>query len=281
MEHPQLHIHHPEANHTHTAILLHGRGSDGPEFAEELFSSTTSREKNLTACLPGWRWVFPTAGDRWSTTFQEEMCTWFDAYSLGDIQEKQELQADGIKESATYILDILENEIALLGGKHTHVYIGGISQGMATTIWTFLGAVATGRIQGPLGGVLGFCGWFPYAQQLGDLVQKSDLSDGVGSPQMQRLLSGFFFDTLFHKAPQPSQPPDTSVMSTPVFLSHGTDDDWVSVELGRQASRVLRKALLHVEWNEFTGAEGDGHWIKEPEGFDQILQFLERPPQKS
>jgi hypothetical protein len=32
--------------------------------------------------------------------------------------------------------------------------------------------------------------------------------------------------------------------------------------------------MVHVEWNEFTGAEGDGHWVKEPEGFDQILQFL-------
>jgi predicted esterase len=206
------------------------------------------------------------------------MCTWFDAYSLGDIQEKQELQVDGIRESATYILDILENEIALLGGKHTHVYLGGISQGMATTIWTFLGAVATGRVQGPLGGVLGFCGWFPFAQQLEEVLQKSVVTGGAGSPQTQRLLTGFFFDTLAHKTPQPSQPPHSSVLPTPVFLSHGTDDDWVSVELGRQAARVLRQALLHVDWNEFTGAEGDGHWIKEPEGFDQILQFLERSP---
>lgn len=62
-----------------------------------------------------------------------------------------------------------------------------------------------------------------------------------------------------------------------MFLSHGSDDEWVSVQLGRQASRILRQIEVRVKWNEFTGAEGDGHWIKEPDGFDQILWFLEVP----
>ncbi|KGO64783.1 Phospholipase/carboxylesterase/thioesterase [Penicillium italicum] len=68
---------------------------------------------------------------------------------------------------------------------------------------------------------------------------------------------------------------DCSVLSTPVFLSHGADDECVSMELGRQASRILQTIMIRVEWHEFAGAERDGHWIKEPEGFDQILQFLE------
>jgi len=29
-----------------------------------------------------------------------------------------------------------------------------------------------------------------------------------------------------------------------------------------------------VEWHEYTGAENEGHWIKEPEGFDEIVKFL-------
>ncbi|KAK1141722.1 hypothetical protein N8T08_008820 [Aspergillus melleus] len=41
-----------------------------------------------------------------------------------------------------------------------------------------------------------------------------------------------------------------------------------------KATQILQRILTHVEWKEFTGAEGDGHWIKEPEGFDQILQFV-------
>ena len=47
------------------------------------------------------------------------------------------------------------------------------------------------------------------------------------------------------------------------------------MELGRRASQILKQILVHVEWHKFSGAEGDGHWIKEPEGFDQILEFVE------
>ena len=64
--------------------------------------------------------------------------------------------------------------------------------------------------------------------------------------------------------------------STPVFLSHGTDDAFVSVDLGREATRILQRTGISVEWHEFTGTENDAHWVKEPEGFDQIVRFLER-----
>ncbi|KAJ5579533.1 uncharacterized protein N7459_005518 [Penicillium hispanicum] len=275
MEFPPPHVHPPQSSHTHTIILLHGRGSDGLEFAEELFSSATTQGKSLASCLPTYRWVFPTSRDRWSTTFQEELCSWFDAYSLNDIHGRQELQRDGLKESVWHVLDILDREAKLLDGRLTHIYLGGISQGMATALWTFFAAIAMGRIQGPLGGLLGFCGWLPFAQQLEDLLPEQSL-DSASILQTQRLISGFFLDEI--AGPEISvanQPVDSSVLATPVFLSHGADDVWVSVELGRQASRILRRVVPRVEWHEFTGAEGDGHWIKEPDGFDQILQFLE------
>lgn len=278
MEFPDPHIHPPQVSHTHTAILLHGRGSDGPEFAEEIFSSMTSRNQNMASCLPTWRWVFPTSRSRWSTTFQEEECSWFDAYSLTDIHARQDLQVDGLRESVPYVLDILENEIRLLAGRSNHVYFGGISQGMATALWTLF--CATRRIHGPLGGLLGLGGWLPFAQQVEDLeeISNSSRTGEWPQPRMQhhQVLS-FFHDTIFsHEKSQVNEMDDMSILSTPVFLSHGTDDAWVSVELGRQASRISRRIMGHVVWNEFTGAEGDGHWIKEPEGFDCILQFLEQ-----
>ncbi|KAJ5193692.1 hypothetical protein N7491_001023 [Penicillium cf. griseofulvum] len=271
MEFPKPHIHHPQAPHTHTVILLHGRGSDGPEFAEELFSSSTSKGKNLPSCLPSYRWVFPTSRDRWSTTFEEEMCSWFDAYSLDNIHSRQELQKDGIRESVSHILNILEEEVRLVDGRFANIYLGGMSQGMATALWTLLAATAMSRIKGPLAGFLGFCGWLPFAQQLEQLLSEP-LSPG--SSQAQSLISGFFFDEIAGEI-RSDQPVDCSILSTPVFLSHGSDDPWVSVELGRQACRVLRRIMKRVDWQEFTGAEGDGHWVKEPEGFDQILKFLD------
>ncbi len=276
MEFPRPHIHPHQGTHTHTAILLHGRGSNGPEFAEDFFSSMTSENKNLAACLPNWRWVFPSSRERWTTAFEEEIPAWFDAYSLSNIEERQDLQVEGLRESALHILAILEIEIRLLGGKASHVYLGGISQGMATALWTVFCARDT--IHQPLGGLLGFCGWLPFANKAEDLIQQSRATGTRRAlPQMRRLVSDLFLTTIgIAEATQPVSAADniSPALSTPVLLGHGTDDAWVPVELGRQAFRILREAMEQVEWKEFTGAEGEGHWIKEPEGFDHILEFL-------
>lgn len=276
MDFPAPHIYHPQAphTHTHTVILLHGRASSGPEFSEDFLSSSTSTGKNISSCLLSYRWVFPTSRDRWSTTFQEEMCSWFDAYSLSDIDQRQELQKGGLRESVLHILNIVEEEARLLDGQLSHLYLGGISQGMATALWAFFAAIGSGRIQKPLGGLLGFCGWLPFAGQLEGLLFEPT-RNGAHGHQPQDLVSAFFFNEIAgHRTTQNSEPIGGSVLSTPVFLTHGTDDVWVPVELGRQASKILQKIMASVEWHEFSGAESDGHWIKEPEGFDRILEYL-------
>ncbi|GAA86552.1 phospholipase/carboxylesterase family protein [Aspergillus luchuensis IFO 4308] len=228
---PEPHIHLPQDPHTHTAILLHGRGSNGPESAEELFSSSTSAGQNLPSHLPTWRWVFPTSKDLWNDRFQEELCAWFDAYSLDDITERRESQVPGLRESVSYVLDVLGKELELLNGKTTHVYLGGISQGMATAMWTWF--CASSKVQGSLGGVLGFCGWMPFAERF----EYGDLDRGG------RLVEFYY--------------------------------PMVTVELGRQVIGIMKRAGMEVEWLEYVGAEGDGHWIKAPEGFDAILKFLQ------
>ena len=249
--------------------MLHGRGSDGVEFAEDLFSSVNSQGQTLPQSLPNFRWVFPSSGSRWSDRFQEKMPAWFDAYSLDDIAEKKELQVDGIRESVVYILDLLSAEIETLGDS-TRVYLGGISQGMAITIWSLL--CAPGKIQGQLGGVLGFCGWLPFAGQVGNLITESTHTPDKSSKQLR---ASELFLEIIDDTNGLTPDSNASVLSTEVFLSHGTDDTWVSTELGRQAHRVLEGLGFSVEWNEFMGAEGDGHWIKEPEGFDQITRFIQ------
>ncbi|OJJ99187.1 hypothetical protein ASPACDRAFT_1888799 [Aspergillus aculeatus ATCC 16872] len=256
MAFPTPHIHPPQTTHTHTAILLHGRGSNGPEFADELFSSLTSHNKSLPDALSTWRWVFPTSRDRLSTRFQEEICSWFDAYSLSDVQERQDLQIEGLRESVSFILDILEQEISLLDGRASHVYLGGVSQGMATALWTLF--CAGGRIERCLGGVVGFCGWVPFAREIEGLIQRAAGDDML---RIQRLVCGFCVQTLG--------------FSQSYEEVESQDDIWVPVELGRQALQVVKGlAAGAVEWMEYAGAEGDGHWIKEPEGFDVILKFL-------
>lgn len=278
MAFPDLHIHQPQSAHTHTAILLHGRGSDGPEFSEDFLHSTTSKNISLVSSLPNWRWVFPTSRNRWCTRFEEDMCTWFDAYSLNDITERQELQITGLRDSVSYILDVLEKEIALLDGRASHVYLGGISQGMATALWAMF--CAARQFREPLGGFVGFCGWLPFAQRLEGLDKHSQIDQQPTDTEVVKRLDNLF-DELFprqsprHDASLITKDTKYPIFSTPVFLCHGTDDIWVPVELGRQVARSLGTLMNHVEWKEFTGAGEDGHWIKEPEGFDQILNFLE------
>lgn len=278
MEFPEPYIYSPQRPpHTHTAILLHGRGSNGPEFAEELFSGKTSTDQPLSSCLPTWRWVFPTARERWSRQFQEELCAWFDdgPRHAGDEEEER---IDGLDQSVAYVLDILKREIDLLGGDGSRVFLGGISQGMATVLWSiFLAASREGIREQRLGGVLGFCGWLPLGREVEELLRRDNTSSKTPK-EKQRLVCDFALNTITSAAIAPGDgETDRAILSTPVFLSHGTDDAWVSVELGRQACQILQKAAISVEWNEFAGAEGDGHWIKEPDGLDQILRFLRVP----
>lgn len=48
---PPLHTIKPTSTHTHTIIALHGRGSQGPEFAEELFEGQTFNRKDSPRAL--------------------------------------------------------------------------------------------------------------------------------------------------------------------------------------------------------------------------------------
>ena len=85
MAHREYHVEQPRAAHTHTVIFLHGRDSDGREFADEFFESEASgpveQPRKLRDLLPGIRWVFPSAPILRSERFGIEMSQWFDIWS--------------------------------------------------------------------------------------------------------------------------------------------------------------------------------------------------------
>lgn len=172
-----------------------------------------------------------------------------------------------------YVLRILEAEVALLDGDARRVVLGGMSMGMATALWALLGSrsristSSSGRAGGRLGlgGFLGFCGWFPFAG-----VAERLLGSGCARGQDRELVSTVLGDSTDDNSSSSSVPDNT----IPVLLLHGTDDAFVSVDLGRQAARVVEMSGMFVQWHEYDGADNDGHWIKEPEGFDRILEFV-------
>ncbi|KAJ4129850.1 hypothetical protein NW768_006820 [Fusarium equiseti] len=256
------HIINPTTEHTHTAILLHGRGSNGPEFAQELFDETLFADGlSLAQKLPNWKWVFPSSRELWSEAFQEDMPAWFEAHSLTDTTARQEVQIPGIKESTTYVKTIIDEEIAKLDGASARVVLGGISQGGAIALWTLLS-----QGEKPFGAFFGTNTWLPFASSLSEYTtQASNVGNDGGVAIVTDMLGS---------------PPFTSSQgqalrhSTPIFLGHGTDDAYVDVELGRQARDVFTKVGYSVDWKEYTGAELEGHWIKAPEELEDLSEFF-------
>ncbi|KAK7407838.1 hypothetical protein QQX98_010009 [Neonectria punicea] len=266
-----IHVLEPNSQHTHTAILLHGRGSTGEEFSEELFDTKLSGSITLADKLPGWRWVFPSSRELWSTAFEEEMPAWFEAHSLTDITARQDLQPAGIRESVRYLEGILNEEVQRLGGKAEKVVLGGVSQGGAIGLWTLL---CPSNAERRLGAFIGASTWLPFATNIDAFLGKDAVSsrdDGkaeTDSNEGDAFVADMMTQTkssLAHRGP---------FLFTPVFLGHGIDDAYVDIELGQQARHVLTQIGLTVEWKEYSGAEQEGHWLKAPEEVDDIARFL-------
>lgn len=253
----------PQDEHAHTAIVLHGRGSSGEEFAEEFMSSPLSHTPNLRAALPTWRWVFPTSQELWSSAFQETMPAWFEAHSLTDISARQEFQVSGIRDAVRYVGALVEDEIRLLNGHSEKLVLGGISQGAAVGLWTLLCSPP----ELTLGGFFASSTWLPFATDIEQLV----------TPRQEAAVKNANFEALVQALrpaslePRPSRHP---LSSTRMLMGHGSDDAYVDVSLGRHAARIFSEFGASVEGKEYTGAEDEGHWFKVPEQMDDIHRFL-------
>lgn len=274
---PPRHVYFPSSSlHDSTVILLHGRGSNGPEFASELAESLTSSEKTLFEHFPSCRWVFPSARSRWSEEFEEDLSEWFDVPSLEDPDREPERQLAGLKESVEYVLRIVDEEIIRLNGDSTRVILGGVSQGMA------VGLVAMLCAERNLGGFVGAMGWIPLRDKVVALLDRGEKEQalefyrwtlGLSAAQSQETTTPAPENTASTQTP-PEGTAKGSSLETPVFLSHGEDDQWVDVSLGRAAHDLLVTLGSQVSWKTYTEAEGDGHWLKEPEQVDDIVAFI-------
>ncbi|KAJ3495071.1 hypothetical protein NLG97_g3661 [Lecanicillium saksenae] len=271
-----VHIIESSSNHTHTAILLHGRGSDGEDFAEELAATTTSDGKSVFEKLPNWRWVFPTSPEIWNATFEEMLRSWFDAYSLTDVTARQDLQMKGLLQSVEYIDQHIVDEIRILSGNSGNILLGGISQGGAVALCTLL----RGNPAAHIGGFLAASTWLPFEKNIRHFIRTSRIEDDQNVPTDKFDEYDEFIKVLMGK-----MGPDCLTAGGPdslkaqgqrpsVFLSHGSDDAYVDVTLGRQARDVLMSAGLEVAWREYEGAEQEGHWLQSPNQMDDICSYM-------
>lgn len=257
--------------HRNTIILLHGRGSSGSEFASDLLDVTGVAKR-----LPSWRWVFPTASTEWISQFQESMPSWFDIRSLSDVEYECDTQLPGLRKHVQQLVALVLRETELLGGHAERLVIGGISQGEATALWALLHL--PGLLPG-LGGLVCTSGWLPFTTRFEQTLGNVNLTRTITGDELSLRLAQAVRQvqelTGIPQEKKASQEVLQAFTHVPVFLAHGLDDAVVDVELGRRVHTILQRMFSSVKWSEYQGAERDGHWIKEPEGLDDIVQFLQ------
>lgn len=164
---------------------------------------------------------------------------------------------------------LVEEEATHIEGGNKNLVLGGISQGMATALCAMLG----GSVR--VGGFLGTAGWMPFAEDILSLLSRGSMENKDAVKLVQRDILGLRLSTSCESAVEGLW------LRLPVFLGHGIDDGVVEFRLGEQARDVLRGLKMAVEWKSYEGAEEEGHWIKEPEQFDDIVKYLQGIAERS
>lgn len=271
----------PSSRHTHSLILLHGLGSNGEKFGNELLQTgVCSDGKRLTDILPGARFIFPTSKRRRSSAFGRAMLTqWFDIASLDDPSYRSHTQLQGLEESHREIVEIVNRESKEIASEN--IILGGLSQGCAMALVCLL------SIHFPVGGFIGMSGWLPFSRDIEELVEgnseepsdddpfSSDDQDPFGSSETEasdpftRVL-GYVRDLVSISSPETPSRAESAFL-TPVFLGHGDADEKVRLSLGEEACRTMRSIGFQVEWRSY---KEQGHWYKVPDEIDDIVEFI-------
>ncbi|KAK6502615.1 hypothetical protein TWF506_003195 [Arthrobotrys conoides] len=173
-DYPEPFVVDASSSHTHTCILLHGRGSNGPKFGEALLSSQTSNNITFKSAFPpGTKFIFPTAKKRRSIIFKRiPINQWFDNYSLDNPGIREHLQVDGLRETTEVIHQIIRDEVS--GGIDLgNIVLGGLSQGCAASVYALL------TFEGRVGAYVGMSGWFPFVKYVNESLGGEEEKSGV------------------------------------------------------------------------------------------------------
>ncbi len=274
-------------SHEQTFIILHGRGSNAQAFGPALLSTRLPDERTFQTAFPHTKFIFPTASKRRAQIHNR--CTihqWFDNGPLSSPTEREELMVDGLRETSSYIHNLITEAVKEVGAKN--VVLGGLSQGGAATLISLL--LWEGE---PLAASFGMCGWLPLRQHMTDITDPRTWSDDGDDPFAREEDAGQVLDLPTQvvawlmeelnlpvlsglsvlrpdsaSSPAASSSPVTSLpfQRTPLFLAHGTEDEKVKVELGHEARDCLASLRGEVRWREYEGLE---HWYS-----DQMLVDL-------
>ncbi|KAI1176799.1 acyl-protein thioesterase [Nemania sp. FL0916] len=237
----------PTTRHTHTVVIP---------------TRPCSENYTLIEAFPSFRWVFPQSllrdciaipGNKWSQ--------WFDIWDTRDFSKREDVQAEGLRESVASIRRIILTEIASLGGRSDRIILAGISQGAATAVHTLL------NLDLPQPPVLNNTDTQQQQDALGHLAAFLGFSCRMPFPgrplaEVRRILS-------IEGAPQGDE--DGVLRHTPMLLEHCKDDMTVPITSGRVLRDTLRGYGIDVAWREYFDG---GHWFHSPLGIDDAIAFI-------
>lgn len=245
--------------HTHTVIFLHGRGDNARNFASSLAWSPDSQGRVLPEIFPSFRWVFPQAKMIKRAAWPQDVWSqWFDVFNTDNFQDREELQAEGLRNSVAGMQKILAKEAANLDGRWDRIILAGISQGAATSVHTLFNLnlkdvepQASEDVQNRslgLGAFLGFSCRLPFpGRSLAETRRVLDLPDVPDHDDVLR--------------------------NTPILLEHCIDDPLVKIDQGRNLRDSLTTLGAQVTWKEYPDG---GHWFNAPAGIDDVVEFLKQ-----
>lgn len=137
-------------NPTCSVIWLHGLGADGNDFVPII------PELRLPS-NPAIRFIFPSAPSMPVTVNGGYvMPAWYDIIGRNLMDQED---ADGIKQSAASIIELIEREVQR-GIDYQHIVLAGFSQGCAMALYIGL------RLPHQLAGIIALSGYLPLALSL-------------------------------------------------------------------------------------------------------------------
>ncbi|KAM5439716.1 hypothetical protein MferCBS31731_004473 [Microsporum ferrugineum] len=269
----------PRSNHTHTIILLHGRGSNGRDFGAEIITTILSApgaDNTLPKRFPGLKFIFPSAKISYSAQWDIHLAQWFDRGPIGSTaKEHNDLLYAGLRESTRYIRTIIDSEVELVGA--SNVIIGGLSQGCAQSLHILL-SYANDEHRA-LGGLVGMSGWLPFKEQIAGFIRRDpgtqegenkEAKSDKGSPRSAALQAmNYVCQSVLNLPPIPAEAAEAA-LSTPVWLAHGGMDKTVKPELGEAAAQTLEQLGWDVTWMFYDELE---HWFA-PMELEDMAIFL-------
>lgn len=280
---PDIHVREATVEHTRTAILLHERGSSGPEFADYIFSlKLDDSGRNLASILPEWRWVFPSGRYLWTPAFMQQIRSWFESNVLLDATSRKHLDDGGFKESVEYLLDLIGWEIIRLGGIAENLILLGHGQGAAVGLWALL-CWKPEPYSHPIRGFVGMNGWLPYTKEVQTflLVEGEPVPGGIVASR-ERDGNYKFVKRMMNPTKEFITSYDTGglqcpLLLTPIFLGHCADNPYVSIVMGIQARGVLSLVgFKSIYWDEISETEGKGHWFRDQDQLLRVVDFFEQ-----